>query len=113
MTACGLERDHYEALVIGTGFGGAVAACRLAQAGIDVAVVERGRRYPPGSFPRDLTKLDSGWLWSRGQGLFDVRPWGEPDDHRLAGAYLSGIPLWHGLREELTYQQRPLASRSG
>ena len=77
MTAHGLERDDYEALVIGSGFGGAVAACRLAQAGIDVAIVERGRRYPAGSFPRDLTKLDTGWLWSRGQGLFDVRPWGD------------------------------------
>jgi cation diffusion facilitator CzcD-associated flavoprotein CzcO len=28
-----LPRDHYEAVVIGTGFGGSVAACRLAQAG--------------------------------------------------------------------------------
>jgi choline dehydrogenase-like flavoprotein len=77
MTAHRLERDDYETLVIGSGFGGAVAACRLAQAGIDVAIVERGRRYPAGSFPRDLTKLDAGWLWSRGQGLFDVRPWGD------------------------------------
>jgi cholesterol oxidase len=39
-----LDRDHYDALVIGTGFGGSVAACRLAQAGVDVAVIERGRR---------------------------------------------------------------------
>jgi hypothetical protein len=30
----------------------------------------------------------------------------------LAGAYLSGIPLWHGLREELTYHTPTLASRS-
>jgi choline dehydrogenase-like flavoprotein len=67
MTAHGLERDDYEALVIGSGFGGAVAACRLAQAGIDGAIVERGRRYPAGSFPRDLTKLDAGWLWSAGR----------------------------------------------
>jgi cholesterol oxidase len=35
MTADGLERDHYEALVIGSGFGGAVAVAQLAQAGID------------------------------------------------------------------------------
>jgi flavin-dependent dehydrogenase len=38
-----LDRDSFDALVIGSGFGGAVAACRLAQAGVDVAVVERGR----------------------------------------------------------------------
>jgi choline dehydrogenase-like flavoprotein len=106
MTAHGLERDHYEALVIGSGFGGAVAACRLAQAGIDVAVVERGRRYPPGSFPRDLTR-DVYWTpegrWAVELSLTIIA---------LAGAYLSGIPLWHGLREELTYHTPTLASRS-
>lgn len=69
-----LARDRYQALVIGSGFGGAVTACRLAQAGIDVAIVERGRRWPPGSFPRDLSRLDSGWLWPCDFGLYDARP---------------------------------------
>jgi cholesterol oxidase len=69
-----LDRDHFQALVIGSGFGGAVAVCRLAQAGVDVAVVERGRRWPPGSFPRDLSRLDDGWLWLCNQGLYDARP---------------------------------------
>lgn len=67
-----LERDSYEALVIGTGFGGSVAACRLAQAGLDVAVVERGRRWPLGSFPRNPARLDDGWLWACEQGLYDA-----------------------------------------
>jgi cholesterol oxidase len=69
-----LDRDAFEALVIGSGFGGAVATCRLAQAGVDVAVVERGRRWPPGSFSRDLSRLDDGWLWACEDGLYDVRP---------------------------------------
>ncbi|MET0285139.1 MAG: GMC oxidoreductase [Polyangiales bacterium] len=34
------------AIVIGTGFGGAVAALRLAQAGVNVTMLERGSRWP-------------------------------------------------------------------
>lgn len=37
--------DH-DAIVIGTGFGGAVTAYRLAQSGIDTLVLERGKRWP-------------------------------------------------------------------
>lgn len=38
--------DFVPAVVIGSGFGGAVAALRLGEAGIDTLVVERGRRWP-------------------------------------------------------------------
>jgi cholesterol oxidase len=38
--------DYVPAIVIGSGFGGAVAALRLGQAGIDTLVLERGRRWP-------------------------------------------------------------------
>jgi len=64
----------YDAVVIGTGFGGAVSGCRLAQAGLAVGIFERGRRYPMGSFPRNWRNPLDGWLWSREQGLFDVKP---------------------------------------
>jgi cholesterol oxidase len=67
-------KPTYDAVVIGTGFGGAVSACRLAQAGLAVGIFERGRRYPMRSFPRNWENPLDGWLWSHEQGLFDVKP---------------------------------------
>ena len=66
--------ERYDAVVVGSGFGGSVAACRLAESGLRVAILERGRRYALGTFPRDWTDPLNGWLWHEQQGLFDVRP---------------------------------------
>lgn len=70
--------NHFEAIVIGTGFGGAVTACRLAQAGIQICILERGRRYEKGDFPRSefgeaTLPGTSRWFWSTDRGLWDVR----------------------------------------
>lgn len=40
------KSEFIEALVIGSGFGGSIAALRLAQAGVQTVVLERGRRWP-------------------------------------------------------------------
>jgi cholesterol oxidase len=45
-----VERS-YDAIVVGSGFGGGVTACRLAEAGWSVCVLERGRRFGRGDFP--------------------------------------------------------------
>ncbi|MEQ8965511.1 MAG: GMC family oxidoreductase [Azospirillaceae bacterium] len=45
----------YDVIVVGSGFGGAVTACRLAEAGARVLVLERGRRWTPETYPRTLT----------------------------------------------------------
>ncbi|HEY5058395.1 MAG TPA: alpha/beta fold hydrolase [Gaiellaceae bacterium] len=50
-------RDHYTVVVIGSGYGGAIAASRLARAGQDVCVLERGREFMPGEFPDTQLEL--------------------------------------------------------
>lgn len=39
---------EYDAVVVGSGYGGGTAASRLARMGLKVAVLERGREYLPG-----------------------------------------------------------------
>jgi cholesterol oxidase len=59
-----MARFDHDAIVIGSGFGGAVAACRLAQAGMKVLVLERGRRWTPATYPREP---GDAWLWNAEQ----------------------------------------------
>ena len=63
--------DRFDAIVVGSGFGASVAACRLAQAGREVLVLERGRSFPPGSFPRSPRLLAQN-LWDPGNGLYGM-----------------------------------------
>jgi choline dehydrogenase-like flavoprotein len=74
----GEARELFDAIVIGTGFGGAVAACRLAQAGKKICILERGRRYGLADFPRPAKRPDNlphtaRFAWALDHGLWDVR----------------------------------------
>jgi cholesterol oxidase len=68
------ETERFDAVIVGSGFGGSVMAYRLEQAGLRVRVLERGRRWPPGSFPRTPYEFSQAiWDPAHGQhGLFDV-----------------------------------------
>jgi choline dehydrogenase-like flavoprotein len=77
-SAAKATEELFDAVVIGTGFGGAVTACRLAQAGKNVCILERGRRYGRGDFPRPAVRADhlphtARWAWALDHGLWDVK----------------------------------------
>jgi cholesterol oxidase len=63
--------ERFDAVVVGSGFGASTAACRLAQAGRSVLVLERGRAYPPGSFPRSPRGISQN-LWDPQSGLYGM-----------------------------------------
>ncbi len=63
--------DRFDAVIVGSGFGGSVMAYRLAEAGLDVCVLERGRAYPPGSFPRSPRAMRRN-LWDPEEGLYGL-----------------------------------------
>src|SRR5262245_34128578 len=89
---------RYDVVVVGSGYGGGVAASRLARAGLRVAVLERGREFVTGEFPSRFPDLRgemqlSGKRLRLGSatGLYDVRL-GE-DMHVLVGCGLGGGSL--------------------
>ena len=83
-----MSDEHFDAVVVGSGFGGSVSAFRLSEAGMRVCVLERGKAYPPGSFPRSpLAVARSLWDPSEGlHGLFNV--W---EFRGLGGIVASGL----------------------
>jgi len=66
--------EHFDVIVVGTGFGGSLTAMRLAEAGSSVLVLERGQPHPPGSFARTPYDMRTNfWAPETGSyGLFDL-----------------------------------------
>jgi cholesterol oxidase len=61
----------FDAVVVGSGFGASVVAYRLAKEGKEVCVLERGKAYPTGSFPRSPRDVSRN-LWDPPSGLFGM-----------------------------------------
>jgi cholesterol oxidase len=73
----GLPGGHYESVrydvvVIGSGFGGSVAALRLVEKGYTVAVLEAGRRFADDEFPQTSWRTRR-FLWAPALGAYGIQ----------------------------------------
>jgi cholesterol oxidase len=63
---------RYDVVIIGSGFGGSVAALRLAEKGYSVGVLEAGRRFADDEFPK--TSWDTKrFLWAPALGCYGIQ----------------------------------------
>ena len=82
-----------DVLVIGSGFGGSVAALRLAEKGWSVLVLEAGRRFADADFAKTSRDVKN-YLWAPGLGCYGVQRIHKlPDVMILAGAGVGGGSL--------------------
>jgi len=78
--------EHYDWIVIGSGFGGSVSALRLAEKGYRVLVLEKGRRFRPEDFAATNWDLKR-WMWQPGLGLRGI----------FQMSFLEHVTILHGV----------------
>ncbi|MFJ4711131.1 GMC oxidoreductase [Streptomyces sp. NPDC088785] len=62
----------YDVVVIGSGFGGSVSALRLTEKGYRVGVLEAGRRFTPGTLPKNSWDIKN-YLWAPRLGMYGIQ----------------------------------------
>jgi cholesterol oxidase len=86
------ERD-FDVVIVGSGFGGSVMAYRLANAGLRVCLLERGKAYPPNSFPRAPYDLGRNF-WDPSEGMYGMyNVWSFKGSGALVSSGLGGGSL--------------------
>ena len=85
--------SDFDVLVIGSGFGGSVAALRATEKGYRVGVLESGRRFADDELPKTSWRLRK-YLWAPAIGCYGVqRIHLLPDVLVMAGAGVGGGSL--------------------
>jgi cholesterol oxidase len=70
-------KPFYQVVVIGSGYGGSISASRLARAGLQVCLLEKGKEFQPGEYPDSLgeaegeMQLNTDGRRARTNGLYD------------------------------------------
>ena len=72
MTTRNSNAADYDVIVVGSGFGGSVAALRLTEKGYRVAVIEAGRRFADDEFAKTSWDLKR-YLWAPALGCFGIQ----------------------------------------
>lgn len=57
-----MNNQHFDVIIVGSGFGGAVSALRMAEKGFRVLVIEKGKRYESRDFPKTNWNLRK-YIW--------------------------------------------------
>ena len=88
--------EHWDVVVVGSGFGGSVAALRLSEKGYKVLVVESGRRFRDDELPKTSWRLPK-FLWAPAVGMFGIQRLTLLNDVLvLSGAGVGGGSLVYG-----------------
>src|SRR5215813_12219247 len=90
------RESSYDFVVIGSGYGGAITAARLASASLNpkpsVCILERGQEWEPGKFPETFDQvLGAARLPGNPLGLYELLTY--PDISVIKGSGLGGTSL--------------------
>lgn len=103
-------QPHYDVVVVGSGYGGGIAASRMARAGRRVCLLERGKEFVPGEYPDTELKaleefqvhLPDGKHLGDRTGLFDLHQ--NTDINVMVGCGLGGTSI---LNANVSLQAEP------
>lgn len=90
-----MEYD-FDVIVIGSGFGGSVMTCRLAEKNYKVCLLERGKEYGMYDFPKRINDVKNNIFWDPEDNKFghmEFRDYPESDQMSVTGSGLGGGSL--------------------
>jgi choline dehydrogenase-like flavoprotein len=85
------SQKNYDAIIVGSGAGGGMAAYMLSKAGLKIALLEAGPTYDPA---KNVTQLKWPWESARRGASTEFRPFGD-FDASYGGWTLEGEPYTH------------------